>query len=101
MAKLTKLPGLEVISGFKGVVDFYVWKGIAVARTWPRSPGHRRAPAVQEQWPAFAWAASNWNELSPYVRQAYEDLATGTNMTARDLFTKGFINGTFLYLEDV
>ena len=101
MAKLTKLPGVQVVSGLKGVIDFYVWMGIPCARSWPRSPGHDRAPSVQLQWPAFAWASSNWNELSPYVRQAYEDLARGTNMTPRDLFTKSFINGSTLYLEDV
>ncbi|GAI06144.1 unnamed protein product, partial [marine sediment metagenome] len=91
--------GAEVVSGFKGTIDYYVWKGIACARAWPRSPGRRRAPAVEAAWLAFSWAASNWNELSPEVRQAYEDLATGTYMTARDIFTKSFINGAFLYLE--
>ncbi|GAH92479.1 unnamed protein product, partial [marine sediment metagenome] len=46
-----------IIKGFKGTLDFYVWKGITCVRSWPRSPGRKRAPAVQAQWPAFAWAA--------------------------------------------
>ena len=101
MVKLAKLPGLSVINGMKGVIDYYVYMGIPCARSWPRPPSRERAPAVQERWPAFAWAASNWNFLSPMVRQAYQDLARGTAMTPRDVFTKSFINGSTLYLEDV
>lgn len=101
MAKIDMLPGMDIISGFKGVIDFYVWNGIACARSWPRSPGPNRAPAVEAAWLAFSWAASNWNNLSKEVRQAYQDLARGTNMTPRDVFTKSFINGSTLYLEGV
>ena len=101
MAKITKLPGLNIINGFKGTLDFFVHDGQPCVRKWPRSPGHDRAPAVQIHWPAFAWAASNWLYVSPAIRQAYEDLARGTNMTPRDMFTKAFINGSTLYLEDV
>lgn len=85
----------------KGVVDYYVYMGIPCARSWPRSPGHDRAPAVQAQWPAFTWAASNWSELSLEVKQAYNQLAVGTNMTGKDLFMKSFIKGDTLYLERV
>lgn len=99
MAKLARLPSLAVINGFKGLIDFYVNMGIPCARSWPKSPGHDRAPAVQEQWPAFTWAASNWNSLSPEVQDAYKQLASGTNMTPRDIFTKSFINGETLFLE--
>lgn len=99
MAKLLKLPGQSVIDGFKGVVDYYVWCGIACARKWPKSPGHDRAPAVQAQWAAFAWAAKNWIELSPAIKEAYNQLAVSTKMTGKDIFTKGFINGSTLYLD--
>ena len=101
MAKIANLPGLEVINGFKGVIDFYVHDGQPCARKWPASPGHHRAPAVQATWPAFAWAASNWNSLSPAVQEAYRQMAVSTNMTARDIFTKSFINGTALILKEV
>lgn len=101
MAKLTKLPGQAVIDGMKGKVDYYLWMGIPCARSWPRSPGHNRAPTVQAQWPAFTWAAKNWQNLSPAIQEAYKDLAKGTMMTGRDLFIKSFINGSTLYLESV
>ncbi|GAI00329.1 unnamed protein product [marine sediment metagenome] len=105
MSKLGALPALAIIDGFKGVIDYYVHHqtcpaetgevGTPCARSWPRSPGHKRAPTVQATWPAFTWAASNWNSLSPEVQDAYRKTAQGTNLTARDLFTKAFITDYF------
>lgn len=105
MAKLAALPEMAIISGFKGLIDFYVNYqthqadtgeiGTPCARRWPRSPGSKRAPLVQAQWPAFAWAASNWTSLSPYVQEAYRQTAQQSNLTARDLFTKSFITDYF------
>lgn len=100
MAKLTALPGLDIINGMKGKVDYYLWMGIPCARLWPRSPGHNRAPAVEAQWPAFAWVNSYWKHLPSVIRDAYTELAVSTNMTGRDLFTKSFINGDTLFLEE-
>jgi len=98
MAKITKMPGQAVINGFKGTLDYYVHDGVVCVRTWPRSPGPRRAPAVESQWAAFSWAASNWSWLSIEVKEAYNQLAVGTIMTGRDIFTKSFINGDTLYM---
>lgn len=99
MAKIVKMPSMAIVNGFKGTIDFYVHQGQLCVRKWPRSPGHDRAPAVQAQWPAFAWAATNWNSLTPEIQDAYKTMASGTNMTGRDLFVKGFITPTFLVLE--
>lgn len=96
MAKIDKLPGIEIISSLKGKIDFYLWNGIAVARKWPRSPGHNRSPQVQAQWPAFSYTAKAWKELTPVIREAYEQMAVSTNMTGRDIFTKSYINGDFI-----
>ena len=101
MAKLTVLPSLAIIDGFKGTIDFYVWMGIPCARKWPRSPGHDRAPGVEAQWTAWRWATTNWQSLSQFVRDAYNHQAQGTNLTGRDIFTKGFISAKGLILEDV
>jgi len=90
-----------VIDGFKGVIDFYVWCGIPCARTWPRPPSEPRSKAVKEQWPVFKAAANTWHLVSPVVQQAYRDMAAGTNMTAKDIYTRGFINGTLRYYMPV
>lgn len=105
MAKLKVLPELGIIDGFKGVIDFYVNHqscdpeledpGIPCARRWPRSPGKRRAAAVEAQWPAFAYAAGSWNFLSPEIQQAYRDTAADTHMSGRDLYVKSFLTSYF------
>lgn len=95
MAKLIAFPSQAIISGLKGKIDFYVWKGILCVRKWPRSPGHKRAPGVEAQWSTFAWASANWNSLSPYVQAAYKDTSQESTLTARDQFTKSFISDYF------
>ncbi len=81
----------------QGVLDFYEWKGIPCVRSWPRSPGHRRAPPVEAQWPAFTFAAKEWNNLSPEVQNAYKDLASGTAYTGRDWLMRAYITGIYDY----
>lgn len=96
--------GRKVINGFKGTIDFYVYKGQPCARAWPRSPGKKRAPAVMAQWSAFITAAKLWREVSPAIRQAYQDMAVGTNLTDKDVFTRGYISGTlrfFITVDDL
>ncbi len=93
MAKLTALPEQAIISGFKGTIDFYLWRGIPCARKWPRSPGHRRAPAVEAQWAAWTIATRLWNELDQYVQAAYVATAASTNLSGRDLAEKAYLSG--------
>ena len=93
MAKIKVMPGKEVVSGFKGKLDYYVWMGIPCVRKWPRSPGGKRAPAVEAQWPLFSLSATLWNELSQEIRDAYETMASNTGLSGRDMFTRSYIAG--------
>ena len=107
MAKLLSLPSMDIISGFKGVIDYYVnfqscdrevaGKGIPCARRWPKSPGHVRSVAVMEQWSAFSEAARYWSELTPEVQAPYNKMASGTGLSGRDMFTRGYISGLYRY----
>jgi len=97
MAKLTALPHQAIIDGFKGKIDFYLWRGIPCARKWPRSPGHLRAQAVMEQWADFSYAAGAWTLLSDVVQDAYRALAVGSGLSGRDLFTRGYLTGLYRY----
>ena len=99
MAKLAKMPNQVIIDGFKGKIDFYVNMGIPCARRWPRSPGRRRAPAVEEQWAPFVWASQNWNSLTPEVQDAYKRMAAGTNLSGRDIFMKCYLASTIVHLD--
>lgn len=95
MAKLTALPSLAIIDGYKGVIDFYIHRGIPCARKWPTSPGRIRSEAVMAQWPVFSNASRLWTQLTPAARQPYVDMAVSTNLTPRDIFTKSYISGMF------
>jgi len=107
MAKLKVLPHQDIIDGFRGKIDFYVYHpscvpelrgpGIPVARKWPRSPGHLRAQAVMDQWADFAYAASAWNLLSDEIQEAYRALAVGSGLSGRDLFSRSYLSGLFRY----
>lgn len=107
MATLKTLPHQDIISGLKGKIDFYVYhaskdpelrgKGTVCARKWPRSPGHKRAPAVEAQWPAFTYAASHWTNLSQEIQDAYNEMATGTGLSGRDMFTRSYLTGLYRY----
>ncbi len=99
MAKIGALPGLAVIKGFRGVLDYYVWMGIACVRSWPRSPGRKRAPAVEAQWSAFSEASKKWTTLSPEVQEAYKRMSAGTSWSGRDIFTKTYLNPLIIRLE--
>lgn len=97
MAKLAVLPHQAIIDGFKGKIDFYLWRGIPCARKWPRSPGHLRAQAVMAQWADFSYVASAWNLLSEEIQEAYRALAVGSGLSGRDLFTRSYLSGLYQY----
>ena len=97
MAKLLIMPEQDIIDGFRGIVDFYVWKGIPCARAWPKSPGKVRSEAVMAQWPLFAYAAREWNNLTQAVRDAYSHLATNSGLSNKDMFTRAYISGLYRY----
>lgn len=97
MAKLTLMPQQGIIDGFKGTIDFYEYMGIPVARSWPKSPSGQRSPAVRAQWFKFAYAAKEWLNLTPIVQRAYEELATGSGLTGRDMQVRAYLSGLYRY----
>lgn len=97
MAVLKAMPSEAIISGFKGTVDFYEYMGLPVARSWPRSPGHRRVPAVEAQWSDWSNASREWNQLSPAVQAAYKILAESSGLSGRDLQVRGYLAGIYKY----
>lgn len=95
MAKLTALPELAIIAGYKGSIDFYYWKGLACARSWPKSPGRQRSPNVSAQWPAFTYAAREWSNLSPEIQAGYYSMAQHGGLDGRDLQVRSYLSGLF------
>lgn len=95
MARLEKMPELDIIAGYKGKIDFYYWKGIPVARAWPKSPGRHRSTRVAAQWPAFTYAAREWANLDPIVQAGYREMAYHGGLSGRDLQVRSYLTGLF------
>lgn len=91
------MPELDIISGLKGTVDFYLYMGIPVARSWPSSPGKVRSLPVMAQWDPFTLASREWNNLSPEVQAAYEELATNSGLSGRDMQIRAYLAGLYRY----
>jgi len=97
MAIITRMVSQDIISGFKGVLDYYVHDGIPCVRTWPRSPGKKRSPEVMSTWPAFTYAVKLYPTLSPFVREAYSKLPGSVGLIPRDWFMRAYLSGIFQY----
>lgn len=93
MAKLPGMPAQEVISTFKGAVDFYLWNGINCARSWPRWKFLPRTPAVQVYIDLFTEAMTTWANLPAVIRDAYDQQAQGSGLIGRDLWVRAYIKG--------
>jgi len=93
MAVLTQMPQQHIIDGFKGVVDFYEYKGIPCARKWP--VWHPRQPSDTERaaQEAFAYINRIASQLPEYIKDQYHRMAVGTPWTWKDLLVKAYIHG--------
>ena len=92
MAKLARLPEADIINGFKGVLDYYVWLGIPCVRKWPRYKPRTPNPQEALNQSIFKTAVDEWNLLSEYVRQGYITMAAGSTLSGRDMFIKMYLN---------
>jgi hypothetical protein len=94
MAKLSALPEEAIINGFKGSVDFYVCRTIPCARAWPRARTVPFTPQEKANWPIFAIATRIWPLLDSETRESLERMTPAASLSARDLATKLYLNGT-------
>jgi len=94
LAILEALPEEAIISGFKGIIDYYVWRGLPCARSWPTYPKSHQQPGSRAQWPIFSDAVKEWSLLDSYVRNAYKSMASGSTLSGRDMMVKMYINSS-------
>jgi len=90
MVKLAGVPPRGVVLGFKGIIDYYSWKGIPVARRWPRSPTQPRSLPVQEQWPDFKAITQGFKTMDVTVVGALSSMANGSQLTTKDIAVQLF-----------
>lgn len=89
MARLKTLPNLEIIRGFRGVIDFAVWKGLPYARSWPRYRPARRSAAAIASALLFGQIVKAYSLLASEALAFYQEDAKDQPRTPRDIMVSG------------
>ena len=97
MAIIKEMLAQKLIDGFKGKLDFYYQNGQAICRRWPRSQGRSQTPASVAQQPMFTYVQQLWPLVSPFVMEAYTDLAPDSGLHKRDWFMRGYYGKIYRY----
>jgi len=95
MAKPDQLPEYNIIDGMKGIVDYYYWKGIAVARRWPRYFARKPTAAEAINQTDFAYINKLYSTLPPIIIEALQEHATGTTQISKDYLVRAYLKGLF------
>ena len=86
MARLTALPSIDIIHGFKGTLDFYLWKGLPCARKWPYNPKSHHSQATIAAAATFGAVLKFYALLADTVLASFKEDAKDHTRTARDIF---------------
>jgi len=86
MARIKALPGLDVIKGFKGTIDFALWRGLPYARSWPRTPRHHLTPATLAAAALFGEILKSYHLLADTLYEAFQEDAADQPRIPRDIF---------------
>ena len=93
MVRLSEMPSQATIDGYKGLVDFYLWKGVPCARRWPRYTPRNPTDAERANQERFAYINKLASSVGPEVREYYSRMAAGTSWTWKDLFVRAYMTG--------
>ena len=93
MVKLGAMPDREVVDGFKGSVDFYIYKDTAVARKWPIWRPREAHPNEAANQSAFAYINRVARTLPTFIIDQYKAQAQGTPLTWKDLLVRSYMKG--------
>lgn len=91
MARLTALPSVDIIRGFKGTLDFYLWKGLPCVRAWPRWRPARQTDASKASAALFGAVVKGYNLLGEGPLTAFREAATDQTRSARDIYVSAVL----------
>lgn len=89
MARIDALPSIEIIRGFKGILDFYLWRGLPCARAWPRYRPARQTDPSKAAALLFGAIVKAYSLLGDAPLEAYRADAADQPRTARDIMVSG------------
>jgi len=90
VAVIERLPAQSVIDGFRGVLDFYVYKGLNVVRSWPRGKGLGLAPGTIATQPLFTRSARLKKHYSQICSVAARRYGMAGTSTWQDVLTSAY-----------
>ena len=90
MAKVKSFSA-EMVRDLSGVVDFYYWKGIPVARLWPRKTNLPPSPAMLGSRLAFKQSRADLREVQGAARLAWSVSSVGSKQAWLDYYTSIFM----------
>lgn len=70
----------------RGRVDYYLWKGIPVARSWPRKSTQPRTAGEIASSQLFTVAAVATGAIAPAVADTFKNMHRGNGVTWVDHF---------------
>jgi len=89
MARIDALPSLEIIRGLKGILDFYVWKGLPCVRAWPQYRPARQTEPSRNAALLFGAIIKAFSLTAGPVLDQLALEATGIPRTPRDIYVSG------------
>jgi len=81
-------PALEIKKAFRGIVDFYCWRGIHCARKWPSKPHQPNTPAQLITLGMIPYAQTWIKTLDTPVIADIRNMTFPTGMTYTDFLRK-------------
>lgn len=93
MAVLDAMPEAAIISAMTGCVDFYLWKGIPVARMWPTWPKREPHPDERVNQDAFRYINTHLKDIPDFILDQFKSMAASTPYTWKDLVVKAYMKG--------
>jgi hypothetical protein len=90
------MPDSEVRAACTGLVDFYFWKGVPVARRWPRFKPREPSAAEAASQSRFSVVATATGNIGTPVKEAWQALGTTTGTTWVDMFRNNALGGTWV-----
>lgn len=94
MVKIAEMPAQHLIDGWKGTIDFFIYKGQPVARSWPHwHPRKPTEPELQAQI-AFGYVNQMAHALPPYIIDQYRRMAASSQCSWKDIFVRGYLYGS-------
>lgn len=96
MPVIKTMPALEVIRGFKGTLDFYLWKGLPCVRKWPHTPRAHLTQGTLDANAIFVAIIQAYGLLGGTVKALFKEAAADQPRTGRDLF----VTATYGHLHE-